>query len=91
MWLALAEQLSWSCNKLRKALRAAKVANRRASGDEASVHTRALKIDVPAERHDRWQSAAEQKNCSVVDWIIATLERVASEELAKSKIANVRD
>ncbi|MDQ2882579.1 MAG: LmbU family transcriptional regulator [Actinomycetota bacterium] len=80
-WLARAEQLSWSSNKLRRALRAAKVANRRASGDETSAHTRALKIDVPSERHDRWQSAAQQTNCSVADWIIATLDRAASEEL----------
>jgi predicted HicB family RNase H-like nuclease len=58
------------------------VANRQASDDETSVHTRALKIDVPPERHDRWQSAAEQKNCSVADWIIATLDRAASEELS---------
>jgi hypothetical protein len=80
VWLARAERLSWSCNKLRRALRAAKVANRRASGEETSIHTMALKIDVPPERYDRWQSAAEQRNCSVADWIIATLDRATSEE-----------
>ncbi|PZS35300.1 MAG: hypothetical protein DLM61_02280 [Pseudonocardiales bacterium] len=83
-WLARAEQSSWSCSKLRRALRVAKMAGRRASGDETSVDARALKIDVPAERHDRWRSAAEQRNCSVTDWIIATLDRVASEELSTS-------
>ncbi|MGH3540794.1 MAG: LmbU family transcriptional regulator [Mycobacterium sp.] len=80
-WFTRAEHLSWSCNKLRRALRAAKVASRRASDDETSAHTRALKIDVPPERHNRWQSAAGQKNCSVADWIIATLDRAASKEL----------
>lgn len=82
VWLARAEQLSWSRNQLRRELRVAKLVNRRASGDKTSANTRALKIDVPTERHDHWQSAAEQQNCSVADWIIATLDRAASEELS---------
>jgi hypothetical protein len=81
VWLARAEQLNWSCNKLRRALQSAKLANCRASGDKGASQTRALKIEVPAERHERWQSAAGQQNCSVADWIIATLDRVASREL----------
>jgi hypothetical protein len=81
VWLARAEQLSWSCNRLRRALQAAKLASRRACEDEASAQTRAVKIDVPTERHDRWRSAAEQRNCSVADWIIATLDRAASDDL----------
>lgn len=80
-WLARADRLSWSCSKLRRALRAAKVANRQASGVETSVDVRALKIEVAAERHDRWESAAKQKTCSVAEWIIVTLDRAASEEL----------
>lgn len=82
VWLARAEQLHWSCNKLRRALRAAKLANRRAFGDETPAQTRSLKIDVPTEQHDRWLSAAEQRHCSVADWIIATLDRAASQELS---------
>jgi hypothetical protein len=78
VWLARVDQLSWSCNKLRRALRAAKLANRR---EEGTVDTRALKIDVPAERHDRWQSAADRKNRSVADWIIEKLDLAASEDL----------
>jgi hypothetical protein len=81
-WLARAEQLTWSCNKLRRALRAAKLANQRASGDDGTTEIRAVKIDVPAERHDRWQSAAAQQNRSVADWIIATLDHVAGQELS---------
>jgi hypothetical protein len=80
-WLTRAERSKWSRSQLRRELRAAKVLNPRASGDEGSVDTRALKIDVPAERHDRWESAAVQKNNSMVEWIIATLDRAASEEL----------
>lgn len=80
VWLGRAERSDWSRNRLRRELRAAKLANRRASGDEGVVHTRALKIDVPTERHDCWQSAAERRNCSVADWIIVTLDRAASEE-----------
>lgn len=82
VWLARAEQSNWSRNRLRRALQAAKLANRRASGDEAPADTRAVKLDVPAERHDRWRSAAEQQNCSVANWIIATLDRAASQELS---------
>jgi hypothetical protein len=82
LWLARAEELNWSCNKLRRALQAAKLVNQRASGHEGTNQTRALKIEVPSERHERWQSAAEQRNCSVADWIIATLDRAASEELS---------
>jgi hypothetical protein len=82
VWLARAERSNWSRNQLRRRLRAAQLANRRAPGDEESAHTRALKIDVPAERHDRWQSAAERKDCSVADWIIVTLDHAASEELS---------
>lgn len=80
-WLTRAEQLNWSCNKLRRALRAAKVAKCRESGDEETAQIKALKIEVPAERHERWLSAAGQKSCSIADWIITTLDRVASEEL----------
>lgn len=84
IWLARAEQLNWSSNKLRRALRAAKLANQPVSGEEGTAQTRAVKIEVPAERHERWQSAAEQKNCSVADWIITTLDHVASQELSRA-------
>jgi hypothetical protein len=80
VWLARAEQLSWSRNRLRQALRAAQLATRQAANGERSVSTRALRIDVPTERHDRWQSAAERKRCSVADWIIATLDRAANDD-----------
>jgi hypothetical protein len=81
-WLARAEQSNWSRNQLRRELRVVQLANRQAAGGEGSASTRALKIDVPAERHDRWQSAAERKKCSVADWIIATLDRAASGDLS---------
>jgi hypothetical protein len=82
VWLARAEKLNWSCNKLRRALQAAKLANRRESDDDGTPQTRALKIDVPTERHERWLSAAGLQNCSVANWIIATLDRAASDELS---------
>lgn len=81
-WLARAEQLNWSRNRLRQGLRAAQLANRQGASCERSVNTRALKIDVPTERHDHWQSAAERTGRSVADWIIATLDRAASEDLS---------
>jgi hypothetical protein len=82
VWLARAERLNWSRSQLRRGLRAAKLVSPRLSGDEGSIDVKALKIDVPAERHDRWKSAAKQKNSSMADWIIATLDRAASEELS---------
>jgi hypothetical protein len=82
LWLSRAERLDWSRNRLRRELRTANLAKPRASGDEASARTRALKFDVPTERHDRWQFAAEQQNCSVADWIIETLDRAAYQELS---------
>lgn len=80
IWLARAERLNWSCNRLRRALRATKMATRQACEDEVPNHTRALRIDVPTERHDHWRSAAERRNCSVADWIITTLDRAAGQE-----------
>ena len=62
-WLARAERSNWSRNQLRRRLRAAQLANRRPSSDEGSVHTTVLKIDVPTERHDCWQTAAQRKDC----------------------------
>lgn len=80
IWLARAKRLNWSCNKLRRALRATKIANQQTCKDEAPSHTRALRIEVPTARHDYWRSAAERRNCSVADWIITTLDRAASQE-----------
>jgi hypothetical protein len=81
VWLGRAEQSNWPCSQLRRRLRAAQLTNRQTPADEKTVHTRALKIDVPTERHDRWESAAIRQHCSVADWIIVTLDHAASEEL----------
>jgi hypothetical protein len=81
MWLTRAQHSRWSRNQLRRRLRAARLHNSRPSADKQSMDNRALKIDVPAEQHDRWQSAAKQQNTSIAQWIIATLDRAASEEL----------
>jgi predicted HicB family RNase H-like nuclease len=53
-----------------------------AARGKQSLYTKALKIDVPTELHDRWQSAAERKGCSVADWIITTLDHAANEDLS---------
>ncbi|MBV8992735.1 MAG: LmbU family transcriptional regulator [Pseudonocardiales bacterium] len=82
VWLAQAERLSWSLRQLRRRIKAEQAVDaRRALDADRPAPTRVLKIDVPTEGHDRWQSAAEQRKCSVADWIIATLDRAASEEL----------
>jgi hypothetical protein len=82
VWLGRAEHSNWSRNQLRERLRTAQSAHRPAAGGESLVHTRVLKIGVPTQRHDRWQAAAERKNSSVADWIIATLDRAATEDLS---------
>ncbi|MGH3846716.1 MAG: LmbU family transcriptional regulator [Pseudonocardiaceae bacterium] len=79
MWLERAEGSKLSVSQLRQRVHAEQLGNRRASDGDQPLHVRVLKIDVPAERHDRWKSAAKRNNCSVTDWIIAALDRVASE------------
>lgn len=81
VWLVRAERSNLSRKKLRRELRAAQFDKRRVPRTEGSVRTRSLEINVPTERHDRWQSAAERRNCSVADWIIETLDLAASENL----------
>jgi len=81
-WLARAQQLNWSCSRLRRGLEAAKLASRQTSGAEQQRGTSTLKIHVPTERYDRWQTAAAQNNCSVQQWIILTLDHAADAELA---------
>jgi hypothetical protein len=77
LWLARAERFKWSRNQLRRELRA----NHRGARAKRSTWTKSLKIDVPTEQHDRWQSAAERRKCSVEDWVLATLDRAANEAL----------
>ena len=81
VWLARAERLDLSREKLRRELRTAQFDEHRVPRTEGSVHSRALKINVPTERHDLWQSAAERTNCSVGDWIITKLDLAANEDL----------
>jgi len=76
-WLARASKSRWSCSQLRRELRV----DRKTVSRALSTSSRSLKIDVSTELHDRWRLAAEQQKCSVADWIITTLARVASDEL----------
>jgi hypothetical protein len=80
-WLARTERSNWSRKQLRRELQATRLPKCRGSGADKSVDITALKIKIPIERHQRWQSAAERKNCSVADWIIATLDLALSEDL----------
>lgn len=83
-WLTRAEQFSWSRNELRRRIRAAYLANRSQSAHEDGREVRVLKIDVPVQRLDQWQKAAESTNNSVAEWIIATLDSASTTQLTSS-------
>jgi hypothetical protein len=81
VWLAQAERSNWSRNRLRRELRAI----RQTASSKRSTLARSLTMNVPAEQHDRWRSAAEQRNCAITDWIIATLDQAANEALTRDR------
>jgi hypothetical protein len=79
-WLTRAERFTWSRNELRRRIRSARLANQSQPLHRGEAKTIILKIDVVVESLDRWQHAAERMNCSVAEWIITALDRVAALE-----------
>lgn len=79
-WLTRAERFNWSRNELRRRIRATRFANRPKPLQESATKTTILKIEVPVERLDRWQHAAERMDCSVAEWVITELDRAATPE-----------
>jgi len=77
-WLTRAERFCWSRNELRRRIRATRLANRQQSPRQAGMESRVLKIDVQTQRLDQWRKAAERLNCSVAEWIIATLDTAST-------------
>jgi len=75
-WLAHAEGLSWSRNKLRNAIRA----SRRAEASPDATPEVRVTLTVPTDRERRWQQAAEEANCSLADWMAHVLDEAAVTE-----------
>jgi hypothetical protein len=75
-WLTRAEENGWSRNELRRQLRATR---RGVVARPESLVVYQLNID--RERQARWQQAASRAKRDLVDWMMASLDRVAADVL----------
>lgn len=79
VWLDRAEEYGWSRNQLRRQLRSA----READGLACRMSTiPALRVEQASA--ELWYRAADQTSTELREWIVATLDRAASEVLAHS-------
>jgi len=69
LWLDQAEQCRWSRNALRKQVR------QRCDSPVAAIV--ALSIAATPEQRHRWQAAADQVSCTLIDWISEVLDQAA--------------
>jgi hypothetical protein len=74
VWLDRVEKFGWSRNELRSKLKAQLKASRSATEVEVT-----MRLNVSAERKQRWQAAAERAGVDIVCWIAAALDRVAEQ------------
>jgi hypothetical protein len=74
-WLDLAEKNTWSRNELRRRIRTSEEAARTDAGQKKLLP----RIEVMADRVERWRSAASRENMSLDDWILISLDRAASD------------
>lgn len=75
VWLDRAEKFAWSRNELRSKLKAQfKAAAQSAAKVEVTV-----RLNVSAERKERWQAAAERAGVDIVHWIAAALDQMAEQ------------
>ncbi|MDA0638483.1 LmbU family transcriptional regulator [Nonomuraea sp. MCN248] len=74
-WLTRAELGGWSRNELRSRIRAGR--NGELPGKDVSL----VRMDVVAERKERWQKAAEAAELELQAWIVATLDSAAMEAI----------
>jgi hypothetical protein len=76
-WLDRAEESGWSRNQLRRKVREDRV------GAAAETATVALpRLSVPTEHVERWREAADQAGKKFEHWVVAALDRVATQALA---------
>jgi hypothetical protein len=74
VWLNRAEKFAWSRNELRSKLKAQLQTGRRTAKVEVTV-----RLNVSAERKERWQAAAERAGVDIVRWIAAALDQMAEQ------------
>jgi hypothetical protein len=74
VWLDRAEKFGWSRNELRSKLKAQLNASRSAARVEVTV-----RLNVSAERKQRWQAAAERAGVDIDCWIAAALDLMAEQ------------
>jgi hypothetical protein len=80
MWLARAEEFGWSRNQLRKQVRFSRGAAGLTGG--TSVIS-ALRVDRASA--EMWQKAADVASTELRQWIVATLDRAASEAIDRDR------
>lgn len=78
-WLEVAEQQSWSRNRLRVALRA----NRDAPAEQVPRTVLMPSINPSKERIARWANAAQRAGLSLENWIVSNLDVAAEFALDK--------
>lgn len=72
-WLGKAEELRWSRNQLRGAIR-----DSRALPDARNaVAPVGIQMTVAPERQQLWQGAANRRQCDLLEWIALTLDEAA--------------
>jgi len=83
-WLDLAEKSGWSRNELRRNIRADR------DGDGHLGHGSLLRLKPPAEHVAVWREAAERVSQNLEEWIIATLDDRAAEDLSPVTMAGAK-
>jgi hypothetical protein len=77
LWLSRAESEAWSRNELRRRLAAARK-QRGADAEQVCV-----RIEVAAERGERWRVAAAAAGLELVDWMASTIDAAADAMLCE--------
>lgn len=75
LWLDRAEKNTWSRNELRRRVRSSDQAAETDTGQKKLLP----RIEVMADRIERWRSAADRENMSLDGWILTSLDRAASD------------
>jgi hypothetical protein len=87
-WLDVAEELHWSKDKLRKAIRAELTPPEAATAAEiTSEHELCIRLYAEQDQHVAWQRAAKSANISIHEWILAALDIAAAAQLGRRDAA----
>lgn len=78
-WLNRAEEAGWSRNELRKQLRADH------SIERQSPEVTYIQVNIPPDRKEYWQAAADQERRCLLEWITATLDQAANAAFERTR------